>query len=112
MNDYQNLPTESKNIVQEGTWNAWTEEQKAYILSQINMPFVETESGASSLRHVGQYVGKTWHMMKADHERCRKCSFDYLLVAIPKNWSISDADVWNLTKCANVECQNLDEWCW
>lgn len=112
MIDYQQLPAETQEAISKTVWESWSEEQKEYVLAQIQQPFTGTEVGASSLHYASAYIGKTWFLAKADHEHCQKCSFDYLLCAVPRNWTVSDADVWNLTKCADVNCQNLDEWCW
>jgi hypothetical protein len=90
-------------------WNLWSKEQQAYIL----------EHEGASVKNIpnlhSNYHGKKWELGASRPEygeKCPKCDFKHCFYAQPRNWSMnSSADVWNLMKCANVECQSTFESC-
>lgn len=94
-------------------WNSWSQEQKDFILKYSGKPVGETDS--SPKVHSNNYSQKSWEFGEArpDHgEICEHCKFPYCFYAEPRNWSMSsEADVWNLMKCANVSCGKYFESC-
>lgn len=84
-------------------WETWTIEQKNFI-SEWEGKVVDSKN----------YSGKKWEIGKARPEYgeiCKTCSFQYCFYAEPRNWSLGDSDVWNLMKCANVNCGKQFESC-
>ena len=94
-------------------WDSWSQEQKDFILKYSGKSVGETDS--SPKVHSNNYYHKNWEFAEArpDHgEICEHCKFPYCFYAEPRNWSMSsDADVWNLMKCANVQCGRYFESC-
>jgi len=88
---------EIEKVVRQRIWESWNEEQQEYVLVLQFEP-VRDE----------RYLGKRWELDKARPqytELCPRCYFDYCFYAMPRNYTIGDADVYNLMKCANVACQ-------
>ncbi len=86
-----------QKILSPTIWHSWPVEQHLYIL--------ETEGQTTNHPF---YQGKKWEL--GEHrpqyrESCPKCQFGYCFYAQPRNWTIGDADVWNLMKCANEKCR-------
>lgn len=78
-------------------WESWSDEHQTYVLGLQLQPVGDS-----------RYFGKHWELDNARpqySEFCPKCSFDYCFYAMPRNYTIGDADVYNLMKCANVNCQ-------
>ncbi|MBL8045752.1 MAG: hypothetical protein JNL09_04380 [Anaerolineales bacterium] len=95
----QQLPTHLHKILSAATWAAWSVEQQAYILKFEGQPVL----GKSF------YAGKKWELDRhrpTFGEICPKCYFEFCFYAEPRNYSLGDADVMNLMKCANVTCQH------
>lgn len=91
------MTQEIEKIVRSDTWENWSEDQQTYVLAMQN---------AAVTRQF--YRSKTWKLDKARpiyREICSNCLFDYCFYAEPRNYTIGDADVYNLMKCANVNCQ-------
>jgi hypothetical protein len=91
------MTVEIERVVRQRVWESWNEEQQTYVLVLQFEPVRDS-----------RYFGKRWELDKArpQHtELCPKCYFDYCFYAMPRNYTIGDADVYNLMKCANVACQ-------
>lgn len=91
------LPSNLQKVVSPDVWSSWSVEQRSYIL--------ETEG---QLADHPFYPDKRWEL--GEHrpkwrESCPKCQFEYCFYAKPRNWTIGNADVWNLMKCANEKCR-------
>ncbi len=100
------------SIVTWEIWQGWSEEQKDFILKHEGKRVGELDSAGV---HSNNYSDKTWEFGKTRPDRteeCGHCKFTYCFYAEPRNWSMSsDADVWNLMKCANVNCGKYFESC-
>ena len=109
-----NIPNELESILTEKDWNSFSKNQKEYILSNHNQ-FITKESLDKDFHYHANYINKKWIFGKARIDRmeyCRKCKFDYLFDAKPRNFSLSySADVYNLMRCANVDCKSYFETC-
>jgi hypothetical protein len=96
-----------KKFISMETWNQWSEDQKKFVLD------LEGKKVSEQTRR--NYQDKKWELGKARPEfgeACKDCSFPFCFYAEPRNWSMSSsADVWNLMKCANVNCGKLFESC-
>jgi hypothetical protein len=114
-NPYQDLSENLKKVISQGTWEGWSPVQRAYVAAHENQPIKSASLAEANLSqyHLA-YSDKKWQigLPRPDlQEQCR-CKFDYCFYAQPRNWSMSSsADVWNLMKCANVECQSYFESC-
>jgi hypothetical protein len=88
----------------------WSAAQKEYVKAHEGKPVGEIRMGAGRY-----YSGLKWQLGKARPqygEVCDRCGYPLCFYAEPRSWSMrSSADVWNLMKCANVECQQLFESC-
>lgn len=93
------LPVSFEKHILAGDWQKWSEEQQAHIVQVHGQPVTNPH-----------YDDKHWEIGKARPqygECCPKCSFDYCFYAMPRNCSISHtADVYNLMRCANMNCQH------
>ncbi len=105
--NHAEVPAALQHIIPLEAWQRWSIAQRAYV--------IEHEGAATNHVMNADYRAKTWEL---DHarphygERCSKCLFEYCFYAMPRNWSLShSADVWNLMKCANVNCQHYFESC-
>lgn len=95
----QELPTRLQKILPAAVWAEWSTEQQTYILAHESQPVLGK----------GFYVGKNWELGRHRpefKETCPKCNFEFCFYAEPRNYSLGDADVMNLMKCANVTCQH------
>ncbi len=105
------IPVNLKEIIDPSYWNTWSEEQKIYIVEFADK---KVELPVSRNFHAN-YSGKKWELGLAKPKNqsvCGKCNFAFLFYAKPRNFSLSHtADVWNLLKCANVDCAQFIEIC-
>jgi hypothetical protein len=108
------LPNELKSIIEEEVWNSFSEKQKEFIVQNHSLE-ITRESLDKEFHYHANYVGKKWILDKSRFDRteyCRKCKFAYMFDAEPRNYSLSySADVYNLMRCANVDCKSYFESC-
>lgn len=93
------LPPHLAKVLSATTWAAWNAEQQAYILEYEGQPVKGNRF----------YAGKAWQLDRhrpVHGETCPKCYFEFCFYAEPRNYTLGDADVMNLMKCANVKCQH------
>lgn len=101
-------------IAGEETWESWSKAQQGYILKHHKNQLtgiIEELNGihGKNWSRTRNYPEKHWELEK---KACKKCKFPFTFSAMPTNWSMkASADVWNLTKCANVDCAHLSERC-
>ncbi len=114
--DDQELPETLKTILNQEIWQAWSAEQRAYILAHGDQGLGSVRFGEHRLpAEYSHYQNKQWQLGQARpslQESCPQCQFAYCFYAHPRNWSMgATSDVWNLMKCANVDCQSYFESC-
>jgi hypothetical protein len=103
-------PEFTKRILSEEDWNSWSQAQQEFIL-QENGKQIQNDS-LQAIKLNAYYSGKTRAFGPASKEVGPKCHFAYCFYAFPRNWSIgSDSDVWNLMRCANVNCGHYFDSC-
>lgn len=93
----EQITAEIEKVIRRHIWEDWSEDQQIYVLITQFDPVDDF-----------RYRGKRWELDKARPnygELCPKCYFDCCFYAMPRNYTIGDADVYNLMKCANVKCQ-------
>ncbi len=105
-------------ITTKEVWDSWSKEQQQYILYHYNKPLkgiIKELNQKCGDKWSGNrnYSKKHWKFGKSRMiEKCSKCNFPFNFYAMPRDWSMrASADVWNLMKCANVECGHLYESC-
>jgi len=106
------IPDFLKKIISEEEWNSWSKMQQDFVI-QNQEKKITTESLANQKLH-SNYNGKSWYfgLARDPIEICTNCKFKYYFYAMPRNWSMSSSsDVWNLMRCANVECARYFESC-
>ncbi|HMV44367.1 MAG TPA: hypothetical protein PK079_18525 [Leptospiraceae bacterium] len=105
------LPDNLKKKLKNEEDKNWSDQQINFILETHNAKIVEI----TGYKPHADYINKTWEFGKARpeyREICESCQFPYAFYAEPRNWSMgSDSDVWNLMKCANVDCGKYFESC-
>lgn len=91
------LPSRLENVLSPNLWESWSIAQRTYTLEtegqMVDHPFFD---------------GKRWELGKQrpEHgETCPNCQFNYCFYAMPRNYTIGDADVVNLMKCTNEKCR-------
>jgi len=115
-NEYDKLSKDLQEILNQQIWDSWSAEQRDYILIHEEQSIDSISSKKQGLpQQFSEYISKKWELGNSRptlQESCSKCKFNYCFYAKPRNWSMSAAsDVWNLMKCANVECQSYFESC-
>jgi len=113
--EYEELAEKLRKILKREIWESWSAKQRAYVLACEGQLIENVRFGKRDLpRKYSEYKGKKWSLgySRPTQEVCPKCKFDYCFYAQPRNWSMrATSDVWNLMKCANVECQSYFESC-
>ena len=110
------LPQSLQTHLDQETWHTWDVQQKRYILNHQGQSITSKNLQPPDLSQpCGEYSGKHWQLglTRPDlQESCPKCGFSHCFYAQPRNWSMgATSDVWNLMKCANVNCQTYFESC-
>lgn len=101
-----------KEFINELEWNSWSEALQNFIIQNHNTKITPESLKGKNLHAF--YKDKSWKFGPARPEvgEICKCGFAYCFYAMPRNWSLgTDADVWNLMRCANVNCGEYFESC-